>query len=130
MTILVAPCFHWIGFHLVEELLNEGEEVVGMQKINTEKEENLALFLGRNSSFIHTDEIDNFEGVPFSSILTTDKYALTETLTTLEAKNYFYLTRGSETGSVKKDWTVINRPLLFGEWMDREEEGEIGRAHV
>lgn len=49
--VLVFNALSFLGFHLVDKLLNEGEEVLGVDVIDSERKEEMFLSIGRNSSF-------------------------------------------------------------------------------
>ncbi|MCD5324700.1 MULTISPECIES: hypothetical protein [Pontibacillus] len=57
MAYLLSGCFHWIGYHLTEALLNEGETVIGVDSDWNEQKEWLSLYVGRNASFHLLDSV-------------------------------------------------------------------------
>ncbi|MYL32244.1 hypothetical protein GLW08_05670 [Pontibacillus yanchengensis] len=59
MNYLVWGCYEGIGFHIVNALLDEGHEVVGIDK-RTEKKETLAMFIGRNSNFSYYNTVEDY----------------------------------------------------------------------
>src|SRR5699024_11747942 len=51
MIFLVENCFHWLGFHIINRLLDNGYQVDGMDDLDTDKKEHLSMFVGRNELF-------------------------------------------------------------------------------
>ncbi|GAA0593105.1 hypothetical protein GCM10009001_06520 [Virgibacillus siamensis] len=97
---LVENCFHWIGFHIVEYLLNQGYTVTGNDEINTDGKEHLSMFFSRNENFTHVEQQSN-ETVYDMRIMPS------ETELTLH----------------KESTSTIYLPLLFGKWMPMNHNG-------
>lgn len=57
MKFIVENCFHWVGYHLVDMLLENSHHVVGVSQLNTSKENHLAMFVSRNSLFTLKEEV-------------------------------------------------------------------------
>ncbi|MFD1017848.1 hypothetical protein [Thalassobacillus hwangdonensis] len=115
MAYFIQPCFHWIGFHLVEYLLKNGQEVIGVDPIDSDKEEFKYLWIGRNSNFQH-----------FRTRLGMEKHCDTEHI---EREFVIDNEKGTITMEVsnikrqeKKEEYVLPVPHLYGEWMPRDEE--------
>ncbi|WP_042224621.1 hypothetical protein [Oceanobacillus manasiensis] len=112
MTYLVYPSNHWIGYHMVEHLLELGYEVHG-KEIEQESNE-LTLFFGRNSNY-SSYNLDtkykaayifaDYDAKLFSNTLHT--YVLNENCQQVTERNH----------------TAIHVPMLFGEWMPMNKEG-------
>ncbi|TRM11909.1 hypothetical protein FH966_09545 [Lentibacillus cibarius] len=100
MKYAVQNCFHWIGFHIVNYLLEKGYRVDGMDDITTDKKEHLSMFVGRNELFRH---------VPYSRA--TDSYDVTMFVDD-------YCLKLNTHAPV-----TIQLPLLFGEWMPMNDKG-------
>lgn len=98
MTYLVAYCNNWIGFHVVNELLDNGFAVDGM--LDEKGNEDLSMFFGRNSSFtfVQTSGRKKYD----AKIIIDDHHVKWNT---------------------NKREITINTPLLFGEWMPMNEKG-------
>ncbi len=96
----VENCFHWIGFHIVNRLLEEGCRVDGIDDLSTEKKENLAMFVGRNELFRHLPVIQESSG--YNAIITVDDQMV---------KMH------------REEPVTIQLPLLFGEWMPMNQDG-------
>lgn len=117
MNILVQNCFHWIGYHYVNFLLEEGMVVKGVDKINTNKKENLYMFVGRNSSFELIDSSNQNEEI--DAILIIGDIDYTEKI---YCNRIIHILVGNSSKSLPNS-IVINPPLLFGEWMEMNEKG-------
>ncbi|WP_164669480.1 hypothetical protein [Virgibacillus doumboii] len=103
MLFLVENCFHWIGFHVVDFLLENGHRVDGMDDMSTDKKEHLSMFVGRNELFTHVTE--------------TERETAYDTTITIRKDDELVLTLNN--GSTTK----INFPLVYGKWMPMEPEG-------
>lgn len=116
MSILVKDCFHWIGFHIVDQLLTDGYKVKGIQTAFSEKTAHLSMFFDRHSHFSLIEdgaacEADTAllinqhttDGINASRIMMIDEHVDIETLTASQI--------------------AIQQPLLFGEWMPIYEGG-------
>ncbi|RYG72582.1 hypothetical protein EU245_09605 [Lentibacillus lipolyticus] len=108
MIYVVKNCFHWIGYHIVNRLLEEGCQVNGMDDLSTEKKENLMMFVGRNEQFRHVSI--NSKNSGHDVTITVDDHMI----------------------KLHKEHPVtIKLPLLFGEWMPMREDGVFnGQAYV
>ncbi|ELK45218.1 UNVERIFIED_CONTAM: hypothetical protein N8J90_11470 [Halobacillus marinus] len=53
MVVVVHPSFHWIGYHVCKELLQEGHVVIGIDPIKDKRSDLLYMYVGRNSNFQH-----------------------------------------------------------------------------
>lgn len=122
MSILVVNCDGWVGFHLVNTLLEHDYIVDGTTMLDDTGEiqpiKDLTMFFGRNSDFSivsRTDKkysigiiVGDFDGdisqnVEKLIIINPDK---------------------KQHKSIKPtNWTTINTSLLFGEWMPMDEKG-------
>ncbi|MDC3413698.1 hypothetical protein NC797_17520 [Aquibacillus sp. 3ASR75-11] len=124
MTYLVTNCFDWVGFHIVNRLLHDGNEVIGIDKMDTEKKENLALFIGRNSAFRHEEEIGNNVNDEMTAIYhISDQIERSKELASISARNNINIKFSKKSKPFHNDWTTIVCPILCGEWMERDDEG-------
>lgn len=117
-SFFVSDCFHWINFHIVNHLLEKGYSVTGNERPLTDKQEHLAMMIGRNDLFSLIS--DDF---------TTEKYThaillngIPDQIQNMAAIKMFKLTRETEPYE-KGAASVIRIPLLFGEWMPMNEDG-------
>ncbi|QKY68599.1 hypothetical protein [Lentibacillus sp. CBA3610] len=99
MVFLIENCFHWLGFHIVNHLLENGYHIDGVDDINTGKKEHLSMFVGRNELFRHVSsqrdkEYDATIGVYDRELIVKTNRPVT-----------------------------IKLPLVFGEWMPMNQEG-------
>ncbi|MBM7571522.1 hypothetical protein [Aquibacillus albus] len=122
---VVLGAFHWIGYQIITRLLDDSYEVIGIDKMESEKKENLSMYIGRNSLFTHvssSEEMNQLQklqqiNILFeidSSQLFNDRYSLnTETVINLDK------------GRVKASSNTVDvdLPLLYGEWMPRNDNG-------
>lgn len=117
MTNLVLNCFHWIGYHVVDHLLASGEQVDGIDNIDSSKKEHLSMFFARNSLFkqIQADKRSEYNTIFIIG-------SIPDTTIKLPAKRIIHIT--SKVGqTTDKSTTTIYYPLLFGEWMPMNENG-------
>ncbi|SFD38472.1 hypothetical protein SAMN05216238_10186 [Lentibacillus persicus] len=100
MGYYVENCFHWIGFHIVNHLLEDGFSVDGFSELDTDKKEALSMFVGRNELFrlLGTDESKS------------------------EYDAVIRVNNGVVTMETQRSVT-INLPLVFGEWAPMNSEG-------
>lgn len=121
---LVLGCYDWIGFHLTNRLLEEGYEVTGMDLINSDKKENLAMFIGRNSYFTFLDQMDDIKEST-SSIdaviqLSKECKGKTDLIDTVQG-NFYVLSSGG--ASLDEKAIGVTLPVLYGEWCPRDQYG-------
>ncbi|SET14986.1 hypothetical protein SAMN05216389_10655 [Oceanobacillus limi] len=116
MSFLVVNCFHWIGYHLVNYLLDNGNKVDGLDKLDTTKKDNLSMFIGRNSQFTFVEEqaLANYE----TAIVIGD----TSLISNISASRIL-LIGDSNYHSSSNNIVQINTPILIGEWMPMTEDG-------
>jgi hypothetical protein len=116
MAIIVYNCFHWIGYHYVNFLLEKGKVVVGVDKVDSEKKENLHMMVGRNSSFTLQNRYNPVESDTAVVIGELDREI------SIDVKRIIQI----ETTGLKNrlaNAMLIKAPILFGEWMDMTEDG-------
>ncbi|MFZ3577905.1 hypothetical protein [Virgibacillus sp. DJP39] len=115
MTICVTNCFHWVGFHLVNRLIENDYAVDGIANLSTKKEEELYLMVGRNSNFSLFNNVSEIKDNVYTDAI----------LINPEEPIYFQTSRtftvGVDLGN--PDFVALHTPLLFGEWMPMDEEG-------
>lgn len=102
MLFIVQPCFHWVGYHIVTHLLQEGIEVVGIDELSEEVNTHLYMLVGRNSNFQHfffiEDKSNHLHGSNEETFISYQQ-------------NQLVINRENEV-------EVIDLPPLYGEWMD------------
>ncbi|WP_138416458.1 hypothetical protein [Aquibacillus sediminis] len=119
---VVSRCFNWIGYHLVDQLLQQGQEVIGIDDIKTPKQEHFALLIGRNSLFTHQETVEEArkEG-EIDTLFTINDHERAESLSDLKTSKWIHLSNQA----IRDGDHIINvhLPLLYGEWMPRDAEG-------
>lgn len=115
MKIAIINCFHWIGYHLVEVILEEGIEVFGIYASDTEQSDFLSMFVKRNSLFTKAEKppekADYTVVIGHTSNISSCSCIIQLSEGNIEPnENSFYDVR-------------IQLPLLFGEWMPMDEKG-------
>ncbi|ALX48647.1 hypothetical protein [Lentibacillus amyloliquefaciens] len=104
MVFYVENCFHWVGFHIVNHLLEEGYSVDGTDDINTDTKEVLSMFVGRNELFRQLEPGQREREYEAAICISDDALML------------------------EMDRSVtINLPLVFGEWMPMNHNGFFSR---
>ncbi|WP_404451731.1 hypothetical protein LG329_15525 [Virgibacillus necropolis] len=114
MTICVTNCLHWIGFHIVNRLIENDYQVDGVADISSESEEELSLMLGRNSSFTLYSNENAIKDTKYS-----DAVLFHESKQPIQALKTFNFGKDID----KPNSINIELPLLFGEWMPMDEKG-------
>ncbi|GAB3059959.1 hypothetical protein [Virgibacillus ainsalahensis] len=111
MRVFVADCNHWVGFHIVNALLENDYTVHGT--VDKNKHENLELFFGRNSSFSLVEEADgnHYEAAIFTGAQEARHEVLSERTIVIDSD------------AASTNGTTIVAPLLFGEWMPMNADG-------
>ncbi|PAV29206.1 hypothetical protein CIL05_12475 [Virgibacillus profundi] len=112
MTFLVASCNHWIGFHIVNALLEEGYEVDGVS--GEAGNENLPMFFGRNSLFTM---VNANERKDYDIVIIIDE---TLNMERIESKRIIKI---GEISDGSENTVHIKNLLLYGEWMAMNEKG-------
>lgn len=115
MKVAIVNCFHWVGYHLVEEMLEEGVEVIGIHESNTKQSEFLSMFVHRNSLFTETDMIP--ENVDYTVVIGHTAIDSTR-LFTIQL-----IEENIKTSDMSLHDVTIEIPLLYGEWMPMDEKG-------
>ncbi|WP_117170877.1 hypothetical protein [Paraliobacillus sediminis] len=118
---LVIGCFNWVGYHLTDALLVNGDKVVGIDYLDHTKKEELVLNIGRNSNFTFYETIDN------SKLKRLDPKAIFVFDSTIdfnykEFSNVRCFTCMHEKRA-RNNIIEITLPFLYGEWMERMEMG-------
>ncbi|WP_099157184.1 hypothetical protein [Virgibacillus ndiopensis] len=118
MTYIVTNCFQWVGFHLVKHLLNQGCHVVGFDEISSEKKEVLSMFFGRNDLFsLNPNKLSEQQ---YETTVLVDASLPKQTF---NSKRTIQLSYDTITNEQESSIVTIKLPLLFGEWMEMNEEG-------
>ncbi|WP_188455316.1 hypothetical protein [Virgibacillus oceani] len=115
MAYVVTNCFDWIGYHLVNHLLNQGQNVIGFDEISSDKKETLSLFFGRNELFTLNPSKRNKQG---------DDIAISvDVQTSGHSERTIQLRFDKPEEKRKTNIVSIKLPLLFGEWMEMNDDG-------
>lgn len=119
LTCLVIGSNHWIGFHIVNELLAQDIQVDGIEE--KQGNELLSLYFGRNSSFsLVTDDVNKH----YDTIIFSDKKQL---LQHVQADRIFEIIGDEEQLKNATNSICIHPPILFGEWMPIKDGGVYDR---
>jgi|SRR5699024_9761179 len=123
MTTVVINCFHWIGFHFVEKLLEQGVKVIGVHEKQTDQTSFLAMFFARNSSFdfsnVAPKEAERVIVIGDTHIIPKSKHVMQ------------CMHGGTSVEQHIKGRLYVNMPLLFGEWMPMDQTGMyFGQRHI
>ncbi|WP_186576644.1 NAD(P)-dependent oxidoreductase [Aquibacillus kalidii] len=124
---LIVGCYDWVGYHITNKLLEQGQEVIGIDTMDSDKKENLAMFVGRNGLFSHYDSAqavikDKKHKEGFKAII----FIKPEDISDIEEISYFSqvsLCLRSKNENMDECVTFVDIPLLYGEWMPRDNEG-------
>ncbi|WP_068676577.1 hypothetical protein [Oceanobacillus sp. Castelsardo] len=114
MSILIVNCNHWIGFHIINTLLEHDFKVDGI--INPSLQDDLLMFFGRNSDF---QMVNNNKREYSTCVIIGDNPNVEE----FKAKNKWLLPMNGIQKLEGTDLTTIHTPILFGEWMPMNENG-------
>ncbi|MGM8212664.1 hypothetical protein ACLIBH_07705 [Virgibacillus sp. W0430] len=120
MFVFVNNCFHWVGFHIVSYLLEEGWKVDGRSCSNDKTTDHFHMFLGRNTNFslVEPDTAQDTYDVAFTVDTSISK---------ISCERHFVLcdkqVKKTAIRNYTKQYTFIQLPTLFGEWMPMTEEG-------
>ncbi|SDJ87340.1 hypothetical protein [Sediminibacillus albus] len=126
---MVYPCFDWIGFHIVQKLLHEGNQVVGIGEAKTKKQENFLSFLARNSSFHlykNLEECKNcLEDNRLQAIIQLESQRTQPIMESIQTDKHLVLSRTRKDAEMMEQESClhIKLPLLYGEWMPRTDNG-------
>lgn len=115
MKVAVVNCFHWIGYHLVETMLEDGIEVIGIHESETNRSNFLSMCIGRNSLFTRADcipeDVDYTVAIGTTSIIPTCSYTIQ------------LMKEHTEKKDISLHAVRVELPLLYGEWMSMDEKG-------
>jgi hypothetical protein len=115
MTCLVVGCNQWIGFHVVNELLENDIQVDGIE--SEQGNAILSLFFGRNSlfSFVSADVKKHYDTIIFTDELQVLPHAQADCMLRM-------ISDDAHLGNMQADLCIYT-PILFGEWMPMEHDG-------
>lgn len=119
---VIVGAFDWIGYHIIEQLLSDGEKVVGVDKLDSELKTHFLLSIGRNANFTFMDESsETYHKIQQQSV----EHIL---LINRSDQNYINLTKKVDVYSLHTNVltdrndlvTYIRMPLVYGVWMPRD----------
>jgi len=116
MAICVLNCFDWLGYHIVNRLLESGKEVWGQGLAEEPHQEHLSLFFGRNSSFKLLDET----AAPETAELVIQAGAC-EASCIKSVKHLVVIGDAAPAAAYEKK-TRLDAELLIGFWMPMTEK--------
>lgn len=126
MTKVVWGCFQWVGFHMIQDWLNKGEHIIGIDTVDTEQKEMLEMFVGRNANFSRWESIeasfsrDAGTGIEAVFAFEDQQYIPPlDALIEIPASSY-YRVNLSHLTSKKEPWITIDLPHVYGPWMTTE----------
>ncbi|GEN88027.1 hypothetical protein MKY30_22395 [Oceanobacillus sp. FSL W8-0428] len=119
MRILVIPHNHWVGYHVVTRLLDEGCQVDGIR--DTRIDTGLEDFFGRNSHFKEIDQIANH----YDLVIIIDGSEIKNIKQSAEKILYIQTDSSLKIVSDNADSSVISAPYLIGEGMEIDEAGLV-----
>lgn len=115
MSLLVLNCNHWIGFHLIQALLDLEYSIDG---VFHEKYDDLTLFFGRNSRFNLVSSVPNKK---YRACFLIGEH---EEMDHIQAEKAFIVdVNHSADAADMEHLHVVKTPLLYGEWMPMNERG-------
>jgi len=113
MEVLVINYTDWIGYHIVEALLNEGYSVKALAGKNGNV--NVEDFFARNSAF---SLYEKQQDIPQPLVICIGE---SEEWDGIKMERLILINSMSEVETEKK--LSIDTPFLFGEWMPMDEKG-------
>lgn len=125
LRVFVTPHNHWIGYHIVTELLDAGCQVDG--KRDNQIDSGLEDFFGRNSHFQETDQVTNSYDL---AIVINHHSEITDLPQYTKKILHIYTDANGHKISNYADTTVISAPYLIGEGMEMNENGLIADGRL
>lgn len=129
MTHLIWGCYNWVGFHLVNEFLEEGSNVIGVDHIQSKRNDILDLLIGRNANFVRYEELGDMAEADsytsFSSIMvfsSPQQKVPWKKLELLSTSARYHIVPSPKERVPMEDWTTVVMPKLFGPWMMEAED--------
>lgn len=116
MSFLVTNCYDWVGFHIVNQLLENGYEVDGINNSSNDPS-HLAMFLGRNSSFTLTTK-EKMSEYDFTFVIKKCSF-----IDEIKSKLLVEINIIKQSKKMDENFLFIKQPLLFGEWMPMNNKG-------
>lgn len=117
MSLLVVNCLNWVGFHIVNFLLENSYQVDGLNEDPLSKQDHFQLFFGRNSSFtlVTKQQLSEYD---VCIIIGTCSF-------TQEINSRYILEINDHTdfSNLHNKHISIAMPLLFGKWMPMNADG-------
>ncbi|CEI84562.1 MULTISPECIES: hypothetical protein [Oceanobacillus] len=125
MRVFVTPHNHWIGYHIVTELLDAGCQVDG--KRDNQIDSGLEDFFGRNSHFQETGQVIS----PYDLAIVINHHSdITDLPQYTKKILHIYTDANGHKISNYADTTVISAPYLIGEGMEMNENGLIADGRL
>ncbi|UUI38853.1 hypothetical protein [Oceanobacillus oncorhynchi] len=125
MRVFVTPHNHWIGYHIVTELLDAGCQVDG--KRDNQIDSGLEDFFGRNSHFQETGQVIS----PYDLAIVINHHSdITDLPQYTKKILHIYTDANGHKISNYADTTVISAPYLIGEGMEMNENGLIADSRL
>ncbi|WP_148417103.1 NAD(P)-dependent oxidoreductase [Oceanobacillus jeddahense] len=115
MRILVIPHNHWVGYHIVTRLLDNGYQVDGIR--SAQLNSGLEDFFGRNSHFQEVDQVKNDYDLAIIINQSEIKNLHEHTEKVILIQTVFDQNAVSDNSAA----SVISVPYLIGEGMELEE---------
>lgn len=114
-NILIINCFHWIGYHIADSLLEQGRSVDGMDCIDSKQKDHLSMFFGRNDLFsmINQHDLSQHDTVIIVGNASVLPNILAERKIIIDNRIHLHA----------PDCISIAIPFLIGEWMPMNEKG-------
>ncbi len=123
MKIVMDQCFHWIQFHIMNKCLEEGYEVIGIDQVNSEKEEFLYSMVGRNANFTLIDsraELPKKTKGKYVGLMKKEGDFQNLADFTFHGEQYYLVEEaGDDCVERKPNHQIIFLPPLIGGWMDQ-----------
>lgn len=109
MNINIDNCYEWVGFHIANDMLEHGWTVYSKSSPENVREDNLAMFLGRNSRF----HVGHISGNADARISIDEDCIAGPSLTVLTDERELH----------------VSCPYLIGEWMPWKQPCRIFEGH-
>ncbi|KGP74403.1 hypothetical protein [Pontibacillus yanchengensis] len=123
MNYLVWGCYEGIGFHIVNALLDEGHQVVGIDE-RTDKKETLAMFIGRNANFSYYNTVENYldeeANNAFEEMYVIEREGDTppwKPLEKIHATSRVRILSFNQKNQGREGWITVHLQRCYGPWL-------------